>query len=434
MRWWLNTDNPKIFSVDNSSVSGMDFSALDPTLWMVQWTEGKGEVEFQSATGVNLNGLRESFYDVTPYTGLFQQFLQRLPGLTLDQAKKIQIDLIKQLFESKRQLPYHYPVIAGDYWWDATDGSLYASTAGGLQNTVVTLNAVIDQLNAMMAGVSGGDSGIVAVINQHAVVGNTFISQTNSMIAEIGGNIVNETNYALDAIDGIFGQVNSNVVVAGQTLVPYLNDVIIGYRNYDHLDYNTINNRLRTDNFFGLTSDLPYTSATFSNVPTNSSYRASYLTYLTPGTFNDATSAGLSWTDIEHVPVANSQWIPIGGTVAVNVTPDEQTAILTGIADRTSQLFVIKNQKIGEVNILTTIAAVIAYDVLAGWPIISVPPGYKLEAPTTTIGGGLTIIGTTSGSGDFPEAPSNGVTYGRRNAAWNPALALSGDVLDGGNY
>jgi hypothetical protein len=32
------------------------------------------------------------------------------------------------------------------------------------------------------------------------------------------------------------------------------------------------------------------------------------------------------------------------------------------------------------------------------------------------------------------DAPADGRSYGRRNAAWNPVLALSNDILDGGNF
>lgn len=32
------------------------------------------------------------------------------------------------------------------------------------------------------------------------------------------------------------------------------------------------------------------------------------------------------------------------------------------------------------------------------------------------------------------EAPSDGISYGRENGGWIPVLALSGDVLDGGNF
>ena len=47
------------------------------------------------------------------------------------------------------------------------------------------------------------------------------------------------------------------------------------------------------------------------------------------------------------------------------------------------------------------------------------------------------LMKVPAGGGDggtFPEAPTDGVTYGRKNAAWNPSLAISGDILDGGNF
>jgi hypothetical protein len=39
-----------------------------------------------------------------------------------------------------------------------------------------------------------------------------------------------------------------------------------------------------------------------------------------------------------------------------------------------------------------------------------------------------------AGGGGLPDAPADGHSYGRRNTAWNQVLAVSNDVLDGGNY
>ena len=190
MRWWLNTDPPQIFSVDNSAVRGMDFSALDPDVWMVQWTDGRGEIERQDANGNNLNGLRETFIDVIPYCPLFQQFLTLLKakGLLLPQAKKVQIELVVEVFNSKRQAPFHYPVAAGDYWWDATDETLTSSTAAGLQTATATLNALIDKVNELVSAINAN---VVAGVNARVVApGNSVIVQANSAYAVI----VNGTN------------------------------------------------------------------------------------------------------------------------------------------------------------------------------------------------------------------------------------------------
>jgi hypothetical protein len=404
--------------VDNATVKGMDFSdllAVEPDLWMLYWTDGKGEIERialdDSNNASNLNGLREDFYDVTPYVALFQQFLTLITAkdLLLDQAKKVQIDLINQLFESKRQLPFHYPVAAGDYWWNATDSSLFSSTAGGLQNAVAKLNEIIAAINWLVPTINGLDASICSQVNANvADRGNGLISQLQTMETEIDGSIVGPTNAALD------------------------------YQNYWWIEGsgNTINSQLQTGGIPdppnpsiyvampGLTGDLPATTQRLANL----------VTVLNSTFIHIDLGAGMSWTPIGNVSPANAQWIPIGSTTPVTVTPDEQAAILSGIAERTNALFIIKNQKIGEVNALTTIDDVIAYDVLASWPDIPVPPGYKLEAPTSATSS-VSIIGTPPApAGGIPEAPSDDVTYGRRNMVWNPALALSGDVLDGGNF
>ena len=98
MRWWLQTDT-KLFSVDNAVAKGLDYSALPPDVWMVHWTDGRGEIEHQAADGSNLNGLRETFIDVIPYCSYFQQFMRMLPGLTLPQAQKVQKELVVEVFE-----------------------------------------------------------------------------------------------------------------------------------------------------------------------------------------------------------------------------------------------------------------------------------------------------------------------------------------------
>jgi hypothetical protein len=46
--------------------------------------------------------------------------------------------------------------------------------------------------------------------------------------------------------------------------------------------------------------------------------------------------------------------------------------------------------------------------------------------------GQLTVVG--GGPGSFPEAPIDSTSYGRMNAGWTRVLAITGDVLDGGNF
>ncbi len=49
-------------------------------------------------------------------------------------------------------------------------------------------------------------------------------------------------------------------------------------------------------------------------------------------------------------------------------------------------------------------------------------------------GPGVDGGGGGGAGGGIDEAPQDNVTYGRLNAAWTPALALSNDILDGGSF
>ena len=361
MRWWLQTNPPYLMSVDNASVSGMDFSALlatMPDLWMVQWTEGKGEIERiefdEHNEASNLNGLREQFIDIMPYAPLFQQFLTKLQAkaLLLPQAKKVQVDLIREIFESKRQAPFYYPVAAGNYYWDATDESLFSSVIPAIQNATAKLNEVLAALNAAVAHVNAN---IVAIINQNAGLGNGLIGLINSqLVAEVNAFVVTPHNNSL-----------AHENAEGNGLIAYINGTILSTWTGSP-GVNNVNNGLRTIDVGGtpgqqgLTADIAHTTQSWANP-----YAATGLNALAPGTFNNASA--IPWTPLTNVATSNAQWIPIGGTAPVNVTPAEQAGIMNGIAARTNALNIKKNTKIGQVNALTTIPAVIAYNVTTGW-------------------------------------------------------------------
>jgi hypothetical protein len=61
--------------------------------------------------------------------------------------------------------------------------------------------------------------------------------------------------------------------------------------------------------------------------------------------------------------------------------------------------------------------------------IINVPdPTGNLDAANKE------YVDSHAGTGGIPEAPSDGSSYGRMNAAWNTVLPMSGGILDGGNF
>ena len=362
MRWWLHIDPPCIMSVDNASVKGMDFSELiidDPDLWMVQWIEGRGEIERQividgSGDGdANLNGLRETFIDVTPYAPLFQQFLYRMQAkaLLLPQAKNVQIDLIKQIFDSKRQAPFHYPVAAGDYWWDATDDTMQSSPGSSIQNLNTKVNSIIGQLNSQFPSIKAvGDANDSAIVSK---INDLVLAQVNAWIVTAHNTMYNE--------------INAYVVAVGNALVAYINNTMLGTATgAPSQEPNTINNKLQhrinpEDSAYGLSTNIALSPQVFTAMTAGSVATAI-------GAIAAPANVFPSWTAITNVQTGgNVQWIPIGATAPVTVTPTEQTGILNGIAARTNDLNAKRNVKIAAVNALTTVPAVIAYDVTTGW-------------------------------------------------------------------
>ena len=314
MQWWL-VRSPNVMSVDNDSVQDLDLTALASTIWMLQWRDGHGEIEREST-----NGLRENFFDIIPYCPFFQQFLTKMPNLTLVQAKKVQTDLIAEIYRSKRQAPFAYTVAAGALTWEANDETV----------TAMSLTAVPALYN--MVSDSGASSLVGLINNRLAALATNVNGNFTSLISYIGARIVDK----------------------GNALITFLNQRVIGDGSGD-ASYQTINRQLQYNEAHGgaapgITSGMLTVSVTFDAIPALPSVA---VTPITPGS---------------AVPSGNAiPWMPLGATSTVNLTMAEMIGLMSGIATRRKTLQTTRNSKTAAVNALTTIAAVIAYDVTAGW-------------------------------------------------------------------
>jgi hypothetical protein len=339
MRWWLHADN-KAFSVDNALVLGkMDFSTLPSDLYMVHWIDGQGEIEYQDMTvtnpngtvGANLNGLRTKFNDVIPYAPFFQQFLTLLPGLLLVQAQQVQNDLIETIFETKNTAPFQYTVGGTSYAWDADDSSIAAMSSAVIPHTIGAIFTLGDNTG-------GTTNSLVSQINANY---QTWHDQLN---ANYGTQAANDNNQ-------IINQVNVSVGNQYNAFFAYFNQTVLGDFN---IFGNTINYKLVGSPPPGLVgTGIPRNDYTMPAIPAAIAAMAVSLLSVTAGTIG---SGAIS------IP-----WLPSGGTVPVNLSAGDISGIMSGIASRRLDLQTTKNIKTNEVNALTTIAAVIAYDVTTGW-------------------------------------------------------------------
>jgi hypothetical protein len=176
---WSIVPGVGVMQVDNVNANDLDLSGL-PGTFMVEWREGRGEIETTAAPG-----LRTIFYDVTPYAFFFRMFMAALNTggtLTLTQAQKIQTDLISCLFDTKRQAPISFTPAGGtaaSYSADDTEMAalclntipfIVGSTTSGSTSLVAQINAMIDNIN----------TGIVNTLNANASIHNFNYNTCNA--------------------------------------------------------------------------------------------------------------------------------------------------------------------------------------------------------------------------------------------------------------
>jgi hypothetical protein len=384
VQWWVQVPNSAM-AVDNQLCLDMDLSSVPSDIFLIQWREKQGEIERGDGTNGTPssvyegtgNGLREIFIDVTPYTPLFQQFLTRVPNLALPQAKKVQIDLIGVLFDSKRQAPFHYPVAAGDYSWDASDAAMFSSTIPAIQNLNAKVNEISTALNAKVPALNNQD---FALQNQDSSIcnqvgsgvanpGNVLTTQVNVNIRDPGNSIrIELTNVIQVVIAQLIAEINSSVVNIANSNIDFERAVLaltpISFVSDSVGNITSITVAAPGLQASQLTKLIALITAAGSQ---GTAFGSANANFVAPTIGGGVLGAGVSWPMIAPVVSSTQQWVPIGGTTPVNVTPAEQAAIMQGIANRTNDLTVKKNTKTNQVNALTTIPAVIAYDVTTGW-------------------------------------------------------------------
>jgi hypothetical protein len=370
LRFWM-VRHVGAMSVDNTNVTGMDFTDLPANVSVVEWKSGVGEMEYDDRPR-----LRENFIDVTPFCPFFQQFMTLLPGITLGQAKKLQCDLIDVLFDSKRQMPYAYAIAAGNYTWDATDGSvahMAAITIPSITGSVAGgSGSLVDQINnqnaSLVAQLNSQKGSLVSQIN-------VTITSFNSNIESAGDALVSAINSSItNAVNAGFNEVNSEIAAQINALMTWMNTYWIGYAG-DTI--NTISNKLQAVTYDS-GSSYQASPGLAGNLPTIAGGQYVGNVDATAGgvSYECGDVAGIGVGDITTNPIAAGsgpgaaviQFMPIEGTALVNLTVTEMGSIISGIETRRNNLMTTQRTKKNAVNALTALEDVIAYDVTTGWP------------------------------------------------------------------
>jgi len=187
-QWWIAPQDGQVV-IDDASMTGIDCSAIDPTVYLVFWYGTNGEILHQHSDRLPV---REPFYDLTPYIALFNAWMiaaeSATPPISLAQAKLVKASMIDALFASKRQLPISYL----GYTWDGTDNATSAisdqiaamSSSDGINNAVASLASSINTVHGTFH--TDLDTDVTAFLNSNADLLNTVISGATSGTAQHG--------------------------------------------------------------------------------------------------------------------------------------------------------------------------------------------------------------------------------------------------------
>ena len=133
--------------------------------------------------------------------------------------------------------------------------------------------------------------------------------------------------------------------------------------------------------------------------------------------------------DIYTDPVSGAswKWDGVKWNRTFNVPPD-------GGGGGGSTVVTKFNTRFGDV-MLNGVDITDAGGALLDSPAFSGTPTAPTAAPgTATLQLASTAFVEAAVAGGFPEAPENHLAYGRMDAAWTRVLAISNDILDGGNF
>jgi len=362
--WWILPSQGRV-TVDDATLTGIDCSSVPADVYLIRWWGTKGEILYNHDARLPI---RDKFTDITPYIDLFNQWMslaessppQPSPPISLSQAQSVKVDIIAALFNSKRQAPFHYPVAAGDYSWDASDATMQASTVPAIQNLNAKVNEIAGKINTAIPALNSAGQSTVGQVNNTVVGGgNTLSNAVNINIVEQVNALVNEINSKIAAPEiSIYTEFNSNVANPQAGNVARLS-----------ADLQTSGQSAGPDLITCAAPGLDGALTAFASL--SGSCSASYLSTnaLSVGNyFSDITDTWtVSWAPVANVAGSTQSWVPVGATAPVNVTPTEQAAIIQGIANRTNTLTQTMNLKTNQVNALTSVQDVINYDVTAGW-------------------------------------------------------------------
>lgn len=292
--------------VDNATVHGMDLSALT-TAALVIWNGTSGEIE-----PINAVPVRTSFQDPTPYLSYVNSWIAAPVTITEPPLLDPDVALPLKLAQAK------------SIKIDLIENLFAFKRQAPITWSSWTWDASDESLRTMLLA--------LIPVNRNAVI--TLVNDFNNQMAGYNNNLTN--NYA-------------NYNASWVTNYPSL------YKTFGS-SFNTVGTN------YGFQVWSPTQNPPVPNLPGNPDWGGVTYGYIGPfqmpgigAIANPMNSAG------------SITWLPYNADTGIVLTYSQLGTIATSIVSRRNSLLAVRETKRAQVQALTTIAAVAAYDITTGW-------------------------------------------------------------------
>jgi hypothetical protein len=383
--WWIKPQDGMVV-LDDALMVGIDCSSIPSNIYLVRWYNEDGEICYNHDDRL---AVRDKFTDISPYIPIFNKWLEAAkdnppdpcPPISIAQAKLIKSEMVDFLFTSKRQLPLDYapPSVGVTYTWDGSDNATSA-----MSDEIAALSGT-DAINAAVGNLAASTTEAIASLT--ASTNETFAqsrSNTEGALGTLAGDVTAETNAGLSASAGSATTAIKNSIdsvnaatgtYAGQLADANHTGVLLqglnttgspGAAPYSHTDaINTLVQRI-------IDGATPiYTTGQISfphpdmgaGTPDTAHPGSVAVSGPTVAPVNTITPPVVSPTPASGPDIT---WPPIGAP-PVTMHYTEFTQLLALLTGRRRTLQIRRTQHKNNIAAMTTIDAVIAYDITTGW-------------------------------------------------------------------
>lgn len=250
-------------------------------------------------------------------------------GISLAQAKQIKSNLVNTIYDYKRQEPFTF--------------TLSASFTANMSRSSVNLTKV-----SSTAGVNVG----MTLTGTNIPAGTTVTAISGSTITMSAGPTATANNVSVTATAP-----SNTTVDATDESVAAMNQAFCG--QVSSLENNLVEVNAFTNAVAPNWNDLSHTSISYAT--TGGSVLTATL--ISPG--SSAPTFNASATSFTSPTIS---WLPSGQTAPITMSFEQFYTLLQGLAARHLTLAVAKQTALNAIAACGTIAAVISFDVTAGWP------------------------------------------------------------------